>query len=530
MKKNIRKFMFIVPNTRWFGKRCWFWFVAGVTILTPIIKKNGFEVEILEANVDNLTIEETKDRIRTFGPDAVGISNMSVEYWRQLHECAKLAKEVSPEIVTIVGGVHSTTMPERVMEDTNVDFVILNEGEERLPSLLRLLQSGEGFSSMNGLLYRDGDKVVKIQSDGWVTDLDSVSIPDYTIYKDSEKVFNSSQSAAGGVNTRRAPVAPITSSRGCPYKCCFCAGPITSGRQMRFRSPENVLQEIDMLVQNYGVKEIIFQDDEMFANKQRSREIIQMIKDRRYDLIWKNTNLSSWRLDYELIKLMKESGCYQITISPESGNERVLEEIIHKPAKLETVRNVVKWCKDLGVEILCDFVIGLPGETWDEIRDTTNFAEELDADAVKFAVATPFPGTELFAIAVEKGLFPKDYDFYTDHYLGFANPTIDTEHWSRQDLKMLRVMEWDRINFKTMAKKVRYAKVNGLTQEQLEKFRSDTRKNLGVYFYGQTNDRHADSQKQTKADFDGNKWESIRKASATESAKSVTGETTHEVI
>jgi radical SAM superfamily enzyme YgiQ (UPF0313 family) len=475
--------MFVVPNTRWFGKRCWFWFVPAVTILVPILRDSGFDVEILEANIDNLTPEETKERIRAFAPDAVGISNMSVEYWRQLHECARLAKEVSPHIVTIAGGVHPTTLPEKVMQDANIDFVILSEGEERLPTLLHALKSGADYSTMDGLLFRKYGSVVRNESVGWYRGLDAVSVPDYTIYRDCMRVFNSTQSAAGGINTRRAPVAPLLSSRGCPYRCCFCSGPVTSGRQMRFRSPENVLREIDMLVSDYGVKEIIFQDDEMYADKERARKIIQMIKDRNYDLIWKNTNIASWRVDYDMVRLMKESGCYQITISPESGNPRVLKEIIHKPAKLDTVRNLVKWCKELEIEILCDFVIGFPGETWDEIRDTMNFADELDADAVKFAVATPFPGTELFAVSVEKGLFPADYDFYTDHYLGFANPMLETDQWSRFDLKMMRVMEWDRINFKTPDKKARYAKVSGLALDQIEELRIETRKNMGVCFF-----------------------------------------------
>ena len=484
MRKSVKKVMFVVPNTRWFGKRCWLWFVPAVTIMVPILRENGFEVEILEANVDDLSPEQTRERIRSYAPDVVTISNMSVEYWKQLHECAKLAKEVSPEIITIAGGVHPTTLPERVMQDPNVDFVILNEGEERLPRLLQTLHEGGDYSQLDGLLFRREGLVVKNPSAGWFSDLDSVSVPDYTIYKDYMKVLTSSQSAAGGINTRRSPVAPVLSSRGCPHRCCFCSGPVTSGRKMRFRSPENVLREIDMLVNDYGIKEIIFQDDEMYADKERARKIIQMIKDRNYDLIWKNTNLASWRVDYEMVKLMKESGCYQITISPESGNARVLTEIIHKPAKMDTVRDVVKWCKELDIEILCDFVIGFPGETWDEIRDTTNFAYELDADAVKFAVATPFPGTELYSVSVEKGLFPADYDFYTDHYLGFANPALETEHWSKLDLKMMRVMEWDRINFRTPDKIARYARVNGLTVEQIEEFRRTTRKNLGVVFFG----------------------------------------------
>ena len=235
----------------------------------------------------------------------------------------------------------------------------------------------------------------------------------------------------------------------------------------------------------------------------------QMIKDRKYpDLIWKNLNIASWRMTFDLIKLMKESGCYQITISAESGNPRVLKEIIHKPTDIEMAKKVVAWCKEVGIETQVDFIIGFPGETWDEIRDTTNYAYELDADSVKFAVATPFPGTELMQQAVMHGMFPADYDFYTSDYLGFANPTMNSKDWTARDLKIIRVMEWDRINFRTEEKKKRYARVNELTIEEIEKFREETRKNLGVYFID-TEKRDDESQKVVTQE--NQNWDFIKK-------------------
>jgi anaerobic magnesium-protoporphyrin IX monomethyl ester cyclase len=223
---------------------------------------------------------------------------------------------------------------------------------------------------------------------------------------------------------------------------------------------------------------------------------------------------------------MKESGCYQITISAESGNPRVLKDIIHKPTDLEQPKKVVGWCKEVGIETQVDFVIGFPGETWDEIRDTTNYAYELDADSVKFAVATPFPATELLREAVKKGMFPENYDFYTHDYLGFANPTMDCKEWTAQDLKVLRVMEWDRINFRTEEKKKRYAKVNELTMDELSEFRVETRKNLGVYFIDTEKDNRKDSTSKKISEV--KKWETIRKTAADQAV--VANETQHETI
>ena len=272
---------------------------------------------------------------------------------------------------------------------------------------------------------------------------------------------------------------------------------VAMGRNVRLRSPDSILKEIDMLVNEFGIKELIFTDDEMYANRDRCVDIFKGMIDRNYDLIWKNINLAAWTMDYELLKIMKQSGCYQITISPESGSERVLKEIIHKPVKKQHSIDVVKWCNELDLEVEADFVIGFPGETWEEIRQTTDFAEKLNADAVKFAIATPFPGTELFERAVAGGYIPADFEFYRDDTLGFAHGLINTEEFTVQELEMLRCFEWDRINFKTEVKKEIYARMNNITLAELEDFRRDTRRNVGVFFMDQVSDDRRDMDQVT---------------------------------
>lgn len=489
--KNIKKFMFVIPNTRWFGKRHWLWFNPATFMLVPILRKLGFDVEILEANIDNLNREQMKERIRQYAPDVVGISNMSLEYWKQAHASAQIAKEVNPEIITVMGGVHATTLPEKILEDENFDYVILSEGEERLPKFLEILQStNQDFSKMDGVGYRNNGKVIIQEAAGFIEDLDSLMPVDYSILRPDQiaKVINVEQKSVVGLGTRETPVGTVMTSRGCRFRCCFCAGGMLSGHKVRMRSAENVLAEIDMLVEKFKIRELIFTDDEMYFDKERARKIIQGIKDRNYGFIWKNTNLAAWLMDYDLIKLMKDSGCYQITISPESGNNRVLKEIIHKPGNKQHCINVAKWCRELDIELEADFVIGFPGEKWDEIRDSTNFADELDADAVKFAIATPFPGTELFEKAVEKGCLPRDFEWYREDMLGFAHGLIATEEFTVQELEMLRCYEWDRINFKNDRKKEKYAHMNMLTLSELEEFRRATRRSMGVYFLDQVKD------------------------------------------
>lgn len=493
--RRIQKFMFFVPNSRWFGKRNWMWFNPAVAVLVPILNKYGLEVEVLEANIDNLTANQIAARIKSFQPDIVGITNMSLEYWRQVHFSAEIVKDVSDDIITILGGVHPTTMPHRVMEDPNIDYVILTEGEERLPKFLDILQSEhQDFTQMNGVGYRTDDKVKIIEPVGWIEDLDALPMPDYTIFN-WQKVMRSEQKSVVGLGNRKSPVGVILTSRGCRFRCCFCANSIVMGRKARLRSAENVLKEIDMLVKKFDIKELIFTDDEMYANRERCVKIFEGLIHRNYDLLWKNINLAAWTMDYDLIKLMKESGCYQITISPESGSDRVLREIIHKPTRRQHSIEVVRWCRELDIEVEADFVIGFPGETWEEIRETTNLAEKLNADAVKFAIATPFPGTELFKKAVSGGYLSEDFNFYRDDTLGFGHGLIETEEFTVRELEMLRCLEWDRINFKTESKKQKYAAMNMLTLKELEKFRRETRRNAGVYFLDQVSNEREERDK-----------------------------------
>ena len=483
--------MFLVPNSRWFDKRCWMWFAPSVALLVPILKNCGLDVSVVEANIDNLSPGRIQQRIRDFKPDMVGITNMSLEYWRQAHFSAELVKAVDSSITVIMGGVHPTTLPEKVMEDPNIDFILMSEGERRLPEFLNIFQSRHpDYLTMDGIGYRQNGRVIINSPKGWIENLDSFPVPDYSLFQ-WQKVMMNTQKAVVGLGNRKAPVGLVMTSRGCRYKCCFCANFLSMGRKVRFRSPRMVLEEIDMLVEKHGIKELIFTDDEMYADRQRCVEIFEGLKQRRYDLIWKNANLGSWTLDFELMTLMKESGCYQIIISPESGNERVLKEIIHKPSHKVHSLNVARWCKELDIEIEADFVIGFPGETWDEIWDSVKFAEELDVDAVKFAIATPFPGTELFKKAVSGGYLPEDFEFYRDDTLGFAHGVIETEEFSPKELEMVRCLEWDRINFNTRVKREKYAEMNNMTSDELAEFRRATRRHLGVYFLDQAADERS---------------------------------------
>ena len=241
------------------------------------------------------------------------------------------------------------------------------------------------------------------------------------------------------------------------------------------RSAENVLKEVDYLY-SLGVREIIFLDDHFLFDKQRAIDIMEGLIKRNYDLRWKCVNVNISNLDKEMLELMKRSGSYQFTVSVESGNEEVLKTMIKKPfIDLKKSPEILKMAKDMGFEIIANFVIGYPQEKWEQIRETFSYAEKLAVDYAVFHIATPLPKTELMEMYLrEKILSPEA------KISGFCQPVISTNEFTSENLKMLRALEWDRINFSSDERKKAIAKIQGISLEELEKWRKDTISKLGV--------------------------------------------------
>jgi len=190
--------------------------------------------------------------------------------------------------------------------------------------------------------------------------------------------------------------------------------------------------------------------------------------ERKYDLKWNAPALALYNLDEEMIALMSESGCQYVDVAMESGIERVLKDVIHKPLNLEYGKKMLETLKKYHIDTAVNFVIGFPGETWNEIRRSLKVAEDIDVDYIKIAIATPLPNTELYNIAKEKGYLEDGFDF--NNYL-WGRGWIKTDEFTPNDLKVLRTYEWDRINFTNPEKKKNIARMMGVTDKELEEIR-----------------------------------------------------------
>lgn len=483
MKKTECNVLMAVANSAWFGKRAWHEPTTAVPILTSILK-NKVNLNLLDANADNLSSEEVLDKISELKPDIILIPMLAVEYWRSYHEMAKLARIAAPCSIIISGGVYPTVMYDEVIKDDNIDYVFIGYAETRLDNFVEMVvdDDKEGIKNFSGIAYKESNEYIINPIDTYIGDVEEMVKPDYSLV-DLDKYFSfqGNRSANFNVSSNNRNASIIT-SYGCPNNCIFCATRTISGRKTAFRKPEDVLEEIDYLVNKYNIDELTFLDDCILTDRKRAEEIFNGIIERGYNLNLRVVTLAAWHLDEEILALMKKAGFTRIGIAIESGCDRVLHKIVRKPLKLEIIPPLVKLFKKYDIMMTADFIIGFPGETWEEIRQTFRFAEECDIDLCMFHIATVLPKTDLYKMVKEQNLLPKDFSFFNDKSFGFGRGLITTDEFTPEELAVLRAYEWDRINFSTPEKIKRACALMEITEEELNEHRKATRRNLGIYF------------------------------------------------
>lgn len=473
MQKKINKIMLMHPNFAIFGKRTNYLPPYNLGILNACLK-GRYNSWIFDPNLNDMSEEQIRKELRSSKPDIVGITSYSTEYINEVRKTSALIKEELPDSIVVLGGIIPTVLPEKAMEDPNVDYCIIGEGEYRFPHFLDELNKGNKFPEMDGLAMRRDGKIKIQPRKSFIQDLDAVPFPDYGDL-DIREYGNKTLKYAAQCIPRQYPWAMTIASRGCPFNCIFCAARTVTGRKVRCRSVENVLEEVDLLYNKFGIREIIFLDDHFLANRGRAIDFLNQLIDRKYDLTWKCGNVAVFSLTEEILELMRRSGSYQICISPESGNQEVLEKIVKKPVDLMKTAEIIKAAQSLGFEMIVNFIIGFPGETWQQIRDTFNYAEKIDVDMVNFHIATPLPKTELYDIAIENKYISTDDTLY-----GYTKGVISTTEFTSLELEILRAFEWDRINFRNQKQIETMARMEGLTLEEVHEWRVRTRRNLGV--------------------------------------------------
>jgi magnesium-protoporphyrin IX monomethyl ester (oxidative) cyclase len=418
----------------------------GLAYIGAVLEEAGYKVRILDTVAlnwrnpikirDRIHLgqkwEDISDEIKRSKPDAVGISCPFSCQSHNAHKVAELVKAYDTDVPVIMGGAHPSTLPERVLRDQNVDYVVIGEGELTMLNLLKTLSKGASFNGIDGFAYREEGKIVINPKKKFIEDLDSLPLPARHLLPMNE-YFNAK--APHGPELMRSPFTSMITSRGCPYNCVFCSIHTVWGHKWRPRSPDNVVLEIEHLIDVYKIREIHFEDDNLALNKRRMEKICDLILDRGLDIKWFTPNgVAIWTLDKNLLEKMKKSGCYKLSFGIESGDPETLR-FIGKPVDLTYARKVIQWANELGIWTHGFFVIGFPYESKASIDRTLRFATESDLDFASFFIATPLPGTRLLEIVKKEGLIENDPNWAN---LDVFNAALNTKFFTIEEIDSLQ--------------------------------------------------------------------------------------------
>jgi anaerobic magnesium-protoporphyrin IX monomethyl ester cyclase len=382
-----------------------------------------------------LTIDQVMARIAAFRPDVVGVSAIFTSVALVSHEICRRVKAAQPEVVTVLGGTHPSGQQRETLADPAVDYVVWGEGEHAFPALVDALGRGERRPAIAGVCFRDAAGEAVLQPPGFIEDIDTIAFPAFDLLP-MERYFNT---AAEG------RIVKMITSRGCTYNCSFCSVPFMSQRTFRVRSPQNVLAEMDRWVADYRIDGIMFEDDNLTLNVKRAHRLFDEIAERDYGLKLYARNFRADLFDLHMLRQMKRAGFDVIWITPESGNQRILDEVVDKKFDLRDVDASVGLMKQAGLRVGAAFVIGLPEETRADINDTIAYARKLKGlgvDHFWFSIATPIAGTRLYDTALERGLIQGVDLTHFSYYEG----QLDTEHWRATELVRLRSDLMDELN------------------------------------------------------------------------------------
>jgi len=367
--------------------------------IAAVLEKNNYNVKIVDANALNLSPRETRCAIRSFDPDIVGFSILTPAH----NFCLDVVKQIQ-DVTTVAGGPHATVMADTLLL-AGFDAVVHGEGEEAFLELLR-----KPLKDVLGISWRSTFRRFSNPDRDSIQDLDSLPFPARHLLPNNG-ISEPYRAAA----SRYKKWATILTSRGCPYSCYFCNKNIF-GYKFRVRSPKNVLEEIEFLVSEYGVKEIDIADDVFNLDLKRAEEILDMIISENLNLYIRATN--GLRIDHiteSFLRKFKKAGGDYIAYGIESGNQKVLD-MIPKHITLDQVRKVVSLTKKVGLRVAGFFIFGLIGDTKESMEETLDFSKRLDLDIAVYNTLAPYPGTRVWDIILESGGSIDTSDFSEFHH------------------------------------------------------------------------------------------------------------------
>jgi len=389
--------------------------------------RDRHEVFILDCIKEDINPNEFAHQVlENFRPDLVGIQCYTFDLGN-VRKLLRATKDWNPDIVTVVGGAHISSDPIRAFDNLHedLDFAFAGEAETGFPKFIDMLDDPEiesDFHSIPGLVWKNDQEYV-VNPGNMEDDLDRLGDPAWDLIRPD--LYPESQH---GAFFNQFPIAPIITTRGCPYSCTFCSAPILSGKKLRHHSKEYVLRNISNLYHNYGIREFHIVDDNFTQDIEYAKVIVRGILSLNLDISLAMPN--GIRMDYlddELLELLKEAGLYLVSIAVESGNDEILKKM-KKGTNVHKIHRDVKLIKKHGFDIAAFFILGFPEETLETIQDTIDLSMKLPLLRSNYFTYLPLPGTESYHHLEETGEIDNvDWDNYYIMSAAYTPQGIDRE-------------------------------------------------------------------------------------------------------
>jgi len=398
------------------------------TYAAAILENQGHEVRILDCQSPNLEIEEILKEIEKAGPSLIVNRICLPSYYNDLEIMGKI-KETFPDVPQVGWGGICKVFPEAVLKESKLDFVFrVVELEEILPEFAKA-HEGNGIENVAGVSFRKNGEIFHAPNRPFNKNLDAIPLPAYHLLDMRKYVAQEAHYVPGGSKEKFIPFFSVSGSRGCSFNCVYCPYPVTYG-PWRGRSPEKIADEIEVLVKKYDIHAIWFHDQTFSMVPKRTMHLCDEIIERDLDIHWA-TETRVDRLTPDVIKKMKESGCGRLEVGVETGDQTLLKTVGKRGLTTERVEKTIEAIKNEGIIAETNFLVGLPGETWEKTKKTAELIKKINPDILTAMIVTPYPGTPLFKTAEENSwLLTKDWSKYT-----LFEPVFDMPNFTAKDMK-----------------------------------------------------------------------------------------------
>ncbi len=373
---------------------------TGILSIAAYLMEKGFDVNIHNCNgpVKHIGTEKVIQQVLSFKPDIIGFTATTSSFIDAYRQAEEIKKTV-PDVKIVFGGVHISALREKILESFPlIDFLVTGEGEKAMADLAMGVKPG----NIQGIIFRNGLDII---SNGFRTDLcelDKLPFPAYNKLEGFPESYNPPL-----FNYPRAPGATIISSRGCPYQCSYCDRSVFR-KSFRYNSAEYLYEHMSFLKKEFKVRHIFFYDDLFTFHRKRIEEFCSLLRKRPFHMTF-NCAVRLGHIDDDLLKMLKASGCWMVSIGIESGDYEILSR--HKSkVDLNEMKIIVKQIQKNGIRVKGLFMMGLPGETEETIKRTTDFIEKLELDDMNMTKFTPFPGSPVYKTIHEEGFFDEDWE------------------------------------------------------------------------------------------------------------------------